>query len=78
MTNIKTDPSASGRINLLETQWEQLTWVQKKTICLKIMLVVLLTRHLKSMNNLHERVNEKIDRMVLYYIFPAHWLKDKP
>ena len=64
-------------MNLLEIQWQHLTWVQKKSIYLKIALVVLLTRHLKQVDSLHERVNNKIDRLVLYHIFPAHWLKDK-
>jgi len=74
MNNSKTDPAASGRFDILETCWLHLNWVQRKSLRIKITVAVFIIHHIEHIETLHDRINMKINRFVLSWIFPAHWV----
>lgn len=76
MNNPKIDPAENAQLIELEVHWSQLNWIQRKTLNLQVHLTVMVIRHITETTFLRDRIRQKIDRFVLYYIFPAHWLKD--
>ena len=75
MIHHTTDPSDENLLLDLEINWYRLTWAQKKITRFNVWLTIAIIQHITDMELLRWRIDHKINRFVLYYIFPAHWLK---
>lgn len=68
------EPPKESELISLECAWNHLSWTQKKILRLKASIAKHVICHIVEMELLKARIDRKISRTVLYFIFPAHWL----
>lgn len=69
------NPEAKQQLEEIEYYWSRLSWIEKKKMIIKLKVVVYFINHIMEMELLRARIIRKTNHFVLYYIFPAHWLK---